>query len=197
MDTSTLEKHKEYTRNEYNNPYFSFVLETLKENNIKTMIDAGACTGEVTKIMFENTTLEKAYIIEALQSNIGYIQENLQDHNIELHYNALIYGKDKVTFGRLPQNVGGGSVFLPGEVEVTAITLEQLPIVDFLKLDIEGLEGNIIENSINIKKIKYLDIEFHHYDELLSQKENRAEFLKKHLPHKIIKESYSNIFLSL
>ena len=42
-------------------------------------------------------------------------------------------------------------------------TLEELelPIVDFIKIDIEGGEFNVIENSSYLQQIRWIDIEFH------------------------------------
>lgn len=203
MDTSTLEKHKDYTRNEYkDNPYYAFVLKTLKKAKIISMIDAGACTGEVTKMMFRSIpTLKKAYLIEPMEENIEFIKENLKNYDVEVINKALIYGEETVSFGKLPHNVGGGSVFLQGDRKVKTIKLEELPVVDFLKMDIEGLEANIIQNSKNLQKIKFLEIEFHHYDELLCHKENRVPFVTKWLPnHKVLLDSSdkeSSLFLSL
>ena len=203
MDTSTLEKHQVYTRNEYkDNKYYAFVLKTLKKAKITSMIDAGACTGEVSKMMFEEIpTLKKSYLIEPMAENIEFIKNNLKEYDVEVINKALIYGEETVSFGKLPQNVGGGSVFLQGDRVVKTIKLEELPVVDFLKMDIEGLEANIIQNSKNIQKIKFLEIEFHHYDDVLQFKENRVPFVTKWLPnHKVLLDSSdkeSSLFLSL
>lgn len=203
MDTSTLEKHQVYTRNEYkDNNYYSTVLDTLKNAKIESMIDAGACTGEVTKMMFEQIpTLKKACLIEPMEENIEFIKNNLKEYKVEVINKALVYGETTISFGKLPHNVGGGSVFLQGDRKVPTVRLEELPIVDFLKMDIEGLEANVIQNSTNIQKIKFLEIEFHHYDDLLQFKENRVPFVTKWLPnHKVLLDSSdkeSSLFLSL
>ena len=203
MDTSTLEKHQVYTRNEHkDNKYYATVLDTLKKAKITSMIDAGACTGEVSKMMFEAIkTLKKSYLIEPMVENIQFIKDNLKGYDVEVINKALIYGEKTVSFGKLPQNVGGGSVFLQGDSVVDTIKLEDLPVVDFLKMDIEGLEVNVIQNSTNIQKIKFLEIEFHHYDDLLQFKENRVPFVTKWLPnHKVLldgDDKESSLFLSL
>lgn len=203
MDTSTLDLHQKYTRDEYiDNKYYSFVLNTLKKAKIKSMIDAGACTGEVTKIMQENIpSLKECYLIEPITKNVEYVKKNVRG---EVLHRALYYGKDELMIGGFSHNVGSGSAFWGENGEmVETITLEDLPIVDFLKMDIEGLEANIIKNSTNIQKIKFLEIEFHHFDELLQYAENRLPFLSEWLPnHKIVlngadSDKESSIFLSL
>lgn len=71
-------------------------------------------------------------------------------------------------------------------------TLEnlELPTPDFIKIDIEGSEKNIIENSTIIHKAKYLLIEF------TWKNINREEYFKKYLPnHKIISPIQNNDIL--
>jgi spore coat protein CotF len=62
------------------------------------------------------------------------------------------------------QNVGGYSLLWNDETFIVeCIKLEAVcnfP-VDFLKMDIEGAELNIIENSKVLCNIKYLELEFH------------------------------------
>jgi len=205
MGTSTLEKHQVYTRNEFkDNEYYSKVLDVLKSNDIKSMIDAGACTGEVTKVMFEFIpTLKISYLIEPMKENIEFIKENLKEYQTEVINKALLYGEKTVSFGKIPHNVGGGSVFLQGDRVVDTITLEELPLVDFLKMDIEGLEANVIKNSTNLQKTKFIEVEFHHYDELLEKEENRIPFVNEWLPnHKVLfggkgTDKESSLFLQL
>jgi len=66
-------------------------------------------------------------------------------------------------------------------------TLENLSngiIPDFVKIDVEGAEVNIIENSTILKKAKYLIIEW-------NSDLNYIEFFIKHLPdHKIIRNDF-------
>ena len=52
--------------------------------------------------------------------------------------------------------------------------------MDFVKIDVEGCEYNIIENSSYLKTVKFIEIEFHNYDI------NISDFIRKNLPsHKI------------
>lgn len=202
MDTSTIEKHQKYTRDEYLGEYYTFVIDTLKKAKIASMIDAGACTGEVTKMMFEKIpSLKESHLIEPMEENISFIENNLKDYNVKVYNKALVYGEETIPFGKLAHNVGGGSVFLQGDRVVKTMKLEELPIVDFLKMDIEGLEANIVKNSKNIQKIKFLEIEFHHYDEELQHQANRKPFVEKWLPnHKILRNGEgkeSSMFLQL
>ena len=46
-------------------------------------------------------------------------------------------------------------------VEIKTLEELELPIVDFIKIDIEGGEFNVIENSSYLQQIRWIDIEFH------------------------------------
>ena len=49
-------------------------------------------------------------------------------------------------------------------------------VPDFIKIDIEGAEKNILENSELLKKAKYMIVEW-------NQEEDFCDFLKKYLPN--------------
>lgn len=185
MDTSTLDKHQKYTRDEMGNNYYQKVIGVLKEHEIRTMIDAGACTGEVTKVCFEQIpTLKHATLIEPIADNVTYIKENLKDLDVEVIHAALYYGPESVILGKI-ENVGAATITngqTPATEIAQTIRLEDIGEVDFLKLDVEGVERNIIQNSTRINKIPFIEIEFHHYDEELQYKDRRPAFINKWFP---------------
>jgi FkbM family methyltransferase len=136
------------------------------------MIDAGGCTGQVSKICAEKiASLKEITVIEASKKNSKFIEDNLKSLGVKVTVlnNALYYGQEYVNIGLADgdSNVGGYSVNLSDlviENSVKTITLESIlndKTVDFLKIDIEGAEQNVIENSSKIKEIKFIDIEFH------------------------------------
>lgn len=204
MDTSTVALHKQYTRDELtDSAYYTAVFQYLKDKKIQSSIDAGACTGEYTKVLKEQIpTLNRCILIEPLQENVGYLKK----HFDTVFPKVLMYGASTITLGVF-HNVGGSSVFMNGSTSKTEVcetmTLEDIvEPIDFLKLDIEGMERNVIENSIKIQDIPYIEIEFHHYDEELQYKENRPAFLSKWFPnHHIVfngadMDKESSIFIS-
>lgn len=202
---STLEQHVLYTRQEWTEQqYYIKVVNYLKEKKIETMIDAGGCTGEVTKIIIENVdTLKKSFIIEASEVNSNFIKEYLafDDVEIKIINNFLYYGKDEIKIGlnENDNNVGGYSIkFSDNIIEecIPTVTLESIEDdIDFIKLDIEGAEDNVIMNSSKIKQIKFIEIEFH--DEY--QNLNWKPFVEKYLnTHKIVfDDNHSHVFLEL
>ncbi len=193
---NSLIEHVQYTENEWvNTPYFIDVIDFLEDRKIKSMIDVGGCTGEVSRIFLEKIpTLESIIILEPVLENYNFILNRFKDNNkIRVINSALYYGKDSISLGQIDGNVGGWGVDLLGNAidNVSTITLEELPIVDFIKIDIEGAESNVISNSITLQEIPCIEIEFHF--ELMSTWE---DYVAEYLPnHKIIFNRFQNVLL--
>lgn len=199
----TLNEHITYTRNEWlKQKYYSNVIDYLRNKKIKTIIDAGGCTGEVTKIIFEYIdTVRKSFIFEASKVNSNFIKENLNGYNIEIINKFLFYGKESISIGLSinDNNVGGYSMNHTDNIIedcVPTTTLESIDIdIDFIKLDIEGAEENVIINSSKIKKIKFLEIEFHDHLQNLKWKPLVEEYLNT---HKIVfDDGHSHVFMEI
>lgn len=202
---SSLEEHVSYTRREWTgDEYYVRVVDYLKDKNVKKIIDAGGCTGEVTKIISEKIdTLEKSFIIEASKVNSDFIEKNLSDSffEVEVISKFLFYGEEIVSMGLRSgdNNVGGYSINFSDNIieeSIETMTLESIDDdIDFIKIDIEGAEKNVIMNSSKIKQIKFLEIEFH--DDL--QNLNWKPFVEKYLDtHKVIfDDNHSHAFLEV
>lgn len=193
----TKEGHIEYTRNEYTDSvYYQSVIAYLKNAKIESCVDVGACVGEVTKMLMENIpTLTRCLMVEPIRDNIIYLLQKFTDKRVIVLPFALYYGADEIELGKL-DNVGGASVFIKERLEkCRTLKLEDIETpIDFVKIDVEGGEMNIIENSTRLKEIKFIEIEFHHYCGDL----DKVEYVKKWLPeHKIVFEKVNSLFLSL
>ena len=176
--TLTQKQHKDYTHNEWTNyEYFNEVIKYLKDQNIKSFIDIGGCSGEVSKILIEKIpTIEYGLIFEPDIKNYEFILENVNSDNVLVENKAVYYGKDKINLSINSEwkNIGSWSVFFNEEypensIEVRCVELEpylEKSKYDFIKIDIEGSEFNLLENSTNLKDIKYIELEihYHHYD---------------------------------
>lgn len=194
--TRSLIEHVCYTRNEL--LYGSFYLEMLNcilNKNIETILDIGGCTGEFTKVLMELIpSIKKSTIIEPFGRNYHFINYRFYDEpKVDIIKKCVYYGQDKMKLVLpIDGNVGGVSGNHKEEnkssVEeiVDVISIEELPVCDFVKIDVEGSEWRIIENSENLKKFKFIQIEFHDLPGWHSAK-NWHEFVEKHLPdHRVI-----------
>jgi FkbM family methyltransferase len=169
---TTREEHVIYTRNELNSyQYYIDVIEYLRNVGIKSYLDIGANIGEFCNVLFEKIpTLQEAHLIECESENIKFLKNNIKPPNVAVYDLAVGYditNPTLITNG----NVGGFKVVesdTVGNFNVKVSTLEDLnlPIVDFVKIDIEGGEYSIIENSKYIQKIKYIEIEFHDHENI-------------------------------
>jgi len=196
--------HVVYTRNEWETePYFLKVLEILQSENILSYLDLGANVGEVCNVLFEKIpTLESAYLVEPQAENFEFLMNHVISENrkIKSYPVGILYGK---TAGELfidPdwQNPGSFALtdyrdnFQPAGETVELTTLENLkiPHVDFVKIDVEGSEYNIVENSSYLTGCKYIDIEFH------THSIPSVKFCQKNLPtHSIVLSEGGHILL--
>lgn len=210
-----------YTQHEWrnsNNRYFHSVVSTAKERNIQTFVDLGSCLGEVSKYLLEIIpSLRKIYAIEAMTSNFNFLKENLKSDTCEIVCvnKAVYYGIDKVSMGTKNSNIGGFSIceegiFSPNEYEkvhddIETDTLENIlkdEKIDFLKMDIEGAEDNVIKNSTALKNVGLIEIEFHEFSRGLPNGSFKS-IISEYLPnHQILDVSYhgrggNNVLLGL
>lgn len=184
------EEHISYTRNELENyDYYLKVLSYLNDSKIKSYIDIGANIGEFCNVMFEKIpSLTDAYLFEVEFNNFQFMKNHVKNKNVNMFNFGIGYNfkNPNLILGPNP-----GGYFVKDNIEERNIitldgkkfvvkddnkkntisnivmkTLEELnlPIVDFVKIDIEGGEYNIIENSIYLQNINLIEIEFHDFD---------------------------------
>jgi len=188
---TTREDHVIYTRNELeNNSYYIKILEELNNNEIKSYIDVGANVGEFCNVLFEKIpTLTMGYLIEPEINNYNFMLHNLKNTNVKTYNVCIGYNLKSATLKEFNNNVGGFSLVENDNsgIQVTIVTLEELklPKVDFIKIDIEGGEFNLLENTSFLNNIMYIDIEWHNNDFL--DYEYLKKYVNKFLPnHDII-----------
>jgi len=190
----TREEHITYTRNELNNyPYYISVIEQLKNDNIKSYVDIGANVGEYCNVLFDKIpSLIDAYLIEPETENFDFMQSNLNNKNLSLFNVAIGYHfKNGVIIPHGSVNVGGFMVIdserTQNSEQIVVKTLEELnlPLVDLVKIDIEGGEFNLIENSNYLQKIKWVEIEFHMSENDLKNN-NSVNYVGEHFPNHTI-----------
>jgi FkbM family methyltransferase len=187
MEQSLIEQHWTYTKNEWSNEnYFQIVLSILKQNNIKTLIDLGANSGAVTDVLLENiSSIEKCYLFEPHKENYKFLFEKFKNSDKVISLNVgIFYGKKYLNYYKLKSPhvgaftlVGNDDNYVQTNEEFELFELEFFNFgdVDFLKMDIEGAEYNIIENSSFLQTIKFIEMEVH--------KEYDHNYFVKHFPN--------------
>jgi beta-1,4-mannosyl-glycoprotein beta-1,4-N-acetylglucosaminyltransferase len=175
----TREEHVICTREELNNyEYYKNIIEILKLEKISSYIDIGANVGEFCNVIFDKIpTLNAAYLIESEIENMNFTKSNIRNNNIK--YENINFYNVAIVYNIEAYDRESGY-----NIEVKISTLEDLniPIVDFVKIDVDGGEYNIIPNSKFLQKVKWIDIEFHDYDNIPVK-----EYVKKYFPnHKIV-----------
>lgn len=136
------------------------VLDYIKN---KDFIDGGACIGDSSMILSEYSP-HKVYAFEPIVENIKYINETIKlnkitniepiplglgakNETIEITYSESDYGSSSSTFSQDGQKRNIDIVTVDKYVEDNNLTF------GLIKLDVEGLESDIIAGSLNaIKK---------------------------------------------
>jgi len=195
MSTLTQEQHKEYTFKEWTEyEYFYEVIEYLKEKNINSFIDIGGCSGEVSRIILDRiSSIEYGIIFEPNIENYNFIKENIKNDNISVVNKAVYYGKESINLSIKSEwkNVGSWSVYFNEDYPENSIEVECVDIdsylkekeYDFIKIDIEGSEFNLIENSTLLKEVKYIELEIHYHHYEVEHNGGILEYLKNYLPN--------------
>jgi FkbM family methyltransferase len=194
MSTLTQSQHKAYTYNEWSGyEYFHEVIKYLKEKEIKSFIDIGGCSGEVSRIILEEIpNIEYGIIFEPNIDNYLFIKTNVNDKKILVENKAIFYGKDSIKLSIKSEwkNVGSWSIYFNEEYPENSIEVECVDLdsylnekqYDFVKIDIEGSEFNLIENSTKLKDVKYIELEIHYHHYEVDHSDNVLQYLNKYLP---------------
>lgn len=194
MSTLTQSQHKVYTYNEWSGyEYFHEVIKYLKEKEIKSFIDIGGCSGEVSRIILEEIpNIEYGIIFEPNIDNYLFIKTNVNDEKILVENKAIFYGKDSIKLSIKSEwkNVGSWSIYFNEEYPENSIEVECVDLdsylnekqYDFVKIDIEGSEFNLIENSTKLKDVKYIELEIHYHHYEVDHSDNVLQYLNKYLP---------------
>jgi FkbM family methyltransferase len=186
--TDTLDGHLDYTNLEWSyKPFYATMINFLRDKKIQSFLDVGGCTGEVVKIFFSQIpTMKEAVILEPVPVNFDYIQNRFKDDwRVKIINKALHYGAETISLGQSDGNIGGYNMNSQNHTtqfnQLPTITLENLPKYDFIKIDIEGGERNVLENTTCLSEFKYIAIEFH--DDMAT---TWTELIEKYIPtHKI------------
>tara|TARA_Y100000310_G_scaffold158082_2_gene157521 strand:+ start:3277 stop:4038 length:762 start_codon:yes stop_codon:yes gene_type:complete len=155
----------------YNPPGFS-----IREGD--TVVDIGGHIGVFTVYAAHHARKGRVYAFEPVKANFNLLKENVKINkykNVEI-FNKAVGGAKGVLkfFVSQTRNKGHNSMYRLGkhqkEVKVDKISfshfLKDKKQVDFLKMDCEGGEYDILLNlkKNEIKKIKKISMEYHNYE---------------------------------
>lgn len=152
--------------------------EYLRESEIKPndiIVDIGAHIGSFS--IFCSQYADKVISYEASPLNFKLLKENIRLNsikNINANNTAIFSKKGRINFVLDKGNTGGNSFYLKSQkkkLKIDAIPLSQIfkdrkiKKIDFLKMDVEGAEYEIILNSSGetLNKIKKIALEYHDY----------------------------------
>lgn len=188
MSTNTPENHYNYTHDEYSRNPLKQIVDFIQDHSIdiKTIVDIGANSGATAEIFGQFNFIESVYCFEPDSENFEHLSRLFHSNlKYKLFSFGIYYGKREceVYLPLLPdqktvyQTCGGYSIE-PSEIHNTNTykqcgktfqlrTLEECihkdEKIDFIKLDVEGSEKNILMHSPLVQKAKYLFIEIHHF----------------------------------
>lgn len=190
-------EHWDYTIKEWSQGEFALMLDEAFSQNPKVVYDVGACVGGWSQAI-RRYEPEQTYAFEPFPANFAQLQEN-NIPGVEILNLGIWYGKKTARAKWRGSNVG--AIFIDevdttdcmetGEVfNLTIFEELSLPRPDLIKLDVEGAEKNIIENSTILRTVPQLIIEWH-----FTGFEDGADYFKKHLPHTIVRNIHNGMYL--
>ena len=187
----------------YKQMFLDKIYDVFIDDNIETVIDVGANAGIFSNYISWKKNVKLIHAIEPVLKPFNelkkqfYYYNNVKCHKLGIHYNS---GKE---FINVNNNQSILSTFLNTSPHTTSVeevnicTLQEfmdncaLNTVDLIKLDVEGLEYEIL-NSMNDKQIlrsKNWLIEYHiNYDgkaEILQNRFSRLGYLVTNVPDQI------------
>lgn len=137
------------------------------QTNSPIIYDCGANVG--TSILYFKKLFPKSIIkaFEADTNVFNYLEQNVKSFSdVQLFNNAVWINNDEISFNS--EGADGGSLINNFETKqkIKAIRLKELlqkeEKIDFLKLDIEGAETDVILDCANeLNKVEYLFVEYH------------------------------------
>jgi len=195
----------------WDSEYEILIKEIFESEKIKSFLDLGANTGCVIEYLHDFFDDDVTIIgFEPAEENFNFLKEVVakinRNNRSKLYKKAVFYGSKKLrAFGVGDSSTAG--LFLEGTLSIINPNDHRKPVpteyvfdcttledelfdvdsIDLCKIDVEGSEYNIIENSSFLKeKVKNILLEYHWKNE-----KEIMDWLTLYLPsHKIFKLGY-------
>jgi FkbM family methyltransferase len=170
-------------------------------NQEDTWLDAGAHIGIfATRLLTQFPKIKKVYSYEPFHNNVEFAQQNIEMNGVqdrcEIIEKAVVPGDETSVDFFLSQDSGKHSVHPVKGRKVMTVPAENinevLKKVNCVKMDIEGLEYEMIRSITDWSKIKLFIVEYHfHYSWLL---ENRTQKFNEVMS--IMENNFDRIFVN-
>ena len=143
----------------YNYPLIEIVYQTFKESQKQIVyIDIGAATGDTMLLLFQKcpNMISKFYCIDGDNEFHELQKENLKKHLNGVYIKQMLSDKSNRKVNSLIR-IHHGTASSQGDTMIESKTLDELfqfdyPInqLDLIKIDVDGLDGMIINGSFNL-----------------------------------------------
>jgi len=197
------QSHWEFTYKQWSSDekHYIDLVNFLDSNRIESYIDLGANTGGVCSVLLEKiASLKECHLFEPQIENFNFMENKFEnDSRVKCYPYGIFYtNQERMKLLRCDNNIGGYTVVKHNdsfkessyEMEVKKIEDFTFPKIDFIKIDVEGSEKNILLNSKTLKEIKFIELELH--EDLLSP-EKSIDFINKNLETHIINFELSHL----
>ncbi len=170
---------------------------TIDSIDVKTVIDIGSLVGSFTLWAHEQWPHAKIYSYEPNPQSYELLMKNIQEANVDgriKSYNIAIWGRDdELQLHRFYDTPGCNSIFEKQPFAGTyldSITVKAKKLnsiieeigskIDFLKIDCEGSEYEILYNldKEKLQKIQFIALEYHEFD---NNEKNNSHHLLQYL----------------
>ena len=182
----------------FNGDVYPKAIEYLRDKNIKTAVDIGASSGSISYFILSLIEPETLICFEPDADNFALLESNMRPYNnVQVINKAIFYGKDTVSVNGTGDNNFLGYMIADIHTDHTDFWEKLHPYegkvfecveleaytngVDLIKMDVEGSEYNIIENSLAVYNSRYILLETHNHG-----MEYVVEYIKEHLQHRIV-----------
>ena len=184
-----------------NNGEYDFLYDSNYSwvKNAKVIIDAVACVGMFSRMMYEINKKALIIAIEPEKSNYNILKENTNYNNIVCKKNGLWNKCCNLIVEPSETGVWGFTVReIKENGDVQAIGIEDilnefnLEFIDILKIDIEGAEVEVFDETASkwLKKVKMCIIEFHERKRPNSSKKIIDLLKKQGFKYEVYEENY-------
>jgi len=183
----------------YRHGFPSLSLEDLNKEDI--WIDAGAHIGLfATRMLTQFPRIQKVIAYEPFPANIEFAKANLILNNVadrcEIVEKALVPNDDTETNLYLSTDSGKHSTLHINKRQITTVSAENINVAiskgTCLKMDVEGLEYDLIKAVRDWSNIRIAIIEYHfHYTHLSKNREEKFEEIMQ-----IMRNNFDRIYVN-